>query len=184
MEPSQLGKQIRDLRLAKKCGLRELGRAAEMSPAALIAIEKGTSNPTLATLHKVLRALGTDFSQFFATESSPESAPVFPPDLMRPIRDAHREYRLLFPRRRDIQFQMVTETLAPTEEESEWEVHDCDMGGLLLSKGELRLEFLGEGEWTLRQGFAFYVKAGQRHRARNSGRRPLQLLTVWYPPRY
>jgi len=184
MEPSQLGKQIRRLRLEKNCGLRELGRTAEMSPAALMAIERGTSSPTLATLHKVLRALGTDFSAFFAAESSPVSAPVFAPDLMRPIRDAHREYRLLFPRRRDIQFQMVMETPAPSEKESEWEMHDCDMGGVLLSKGQLRLEFQGEGDWTLRQGFAFYVKAGQRHRARNDGCRPLQLLTVWYPPRY
>jgi transcriptional regulator with XRE-family HTH domain len=155
-----------------------------MSPAALIAIERGTSSPTLATLHKILKALGTDYSQFFATDAAPEDALVFAPDTMRPIRDQSRLYRLLFPPCRDIKFQMVMETLAPIEKETEWEAHDCDMGGVVLSKGQLRLEIDGAKLWTLRQGFAFYIKAWQRHRARNCGRHPLQLLTVWHPPRY
>lgn len=184
MESSGVGSRIRQLRLDKGCGLRELGRTADMSAAALLAIEKGTSSPTLATLHKILRALGTDFSEFFAADAEPEKSPVFAPEAARTIRDQHRQYQLLFPRRRDVKFELVMETLAPTEKESEWETHDCDMGGILVSDGTLRLEFDKAGSWTLRKGFSFYVKAGQRHRARNCGRKPLQLLTVWHPPRY
>lgn len=65
MEPKDLGRGIRNLRIESGIGLRQLSRMADISPASLTAIEKGQSSPVLATLHKVLKALGTDFAEFF-----------------------------------------------------------------------------------------------------------------------
>jgi transcriptional regulator with XRE-family HTH domain len=183
LNPDELGASLRRLRREAGMGLRELARAAGTSAAALSAVERGASSPTLATLHKVLRALGTDFAGFFGAGAESDS-PVFLPRQMRTIADAHRRYTLVFPRRRDIRFQMLIETLSPREQASEWETHECDFGGRVLSGGPARLEIEGMGQWTLRNNFAFYVRAGQRHRALNLGRRPLKLITVWYPPRY
>jgi transcriptional regulator with XRE-family HTH domain len=184
MQPSELGRNLRQLRRKSGKGLRELSRSAGMSAAALSAVEKGTSSPTLATLHKILKALGTTFSEFFAPPDLQTDAPVFPAAGMKVVEDAHRQYVVLMPRRPDIRFEMILENLAATEREPEWESHDCDMGGVLLSGGPMRLEIDGAGEWNLTKGTAFYVKSGLRHRATNLGRQPIRLLTVWHPPRY
>ncbi len=69
MEAADLGKAIQSLRIQKQVGLRELARMTEMSPASIVAFEKGNSSPNLATLQNVLRALGSTFAEFFANSS-------------------------------------------------------------------------------------------------------------------
>jgi transcriptional regulator with XRE-family HTH domain len=184
IDPDGIGGLIMRLRRKAGFGLRELSRMAGMSPAALSAIEKGKSSPTLATLHKMLRALGTDFAHFFAVPSPPVESPVFPAQKMQEIEDAFRKYRFLLPRRENLRFEMLMETIAPTEKEPEWESHDCDLGGVVLSGGPVRLEIDGRGEWVMKKGDAFYVKAGAKHRAFNLGESDLKILTVFDPPRY
>jgi len=184
MGPDDLGAQVRLLRERAGLSLRELSRKAGMSAAALSAVEHGRSSPTLATLHKVLGALGTGFQDFFAGTDAPSEEPVFRRAGRREVRDAHRRYEFLFPKRGDVRFELVSETIAAAEGRVQWETHDCDMGGVVLSGGPARLEIEGVGEWELRRGDAFYVKAGQKHRATNRGRAPLKLITAWYPPRY
>jgi mannose-6-phosphate isomerase-like protein (cupin superfamily) len=49
---------------------------------------------------------------------------------------------------------VLRETLAPTEEAAEWETH------------------------------AFYVKAGESHRARSVGKRRAVLIAIMCPPQY
>ena len=182
--PEDLGKHLRQLRTRRGIGLRELSRGADISPASLSAIENGRSSPTLATLNKILKALGTGFADFFAGAPAADRPPVFHVKNMQIIRDQHRRYVLLFPNQKDLRFEMIHETVEPSETESEWEVHDCDMGGVILQGGPVRLEIRGHGDWPLRRGDAFYVKAGLKHRAINLGARALKQITVWYPPKY
>ena len=183
MEPEKLGAALTSLRKKANVGLRELARMAEMSPASLVAIEKGASSPNLATLHKLLRVLNTSFAEFFAGGGEESQLPVFAGAQMRSVCDAHREYRFLFPRRVDIKFEMVHETIAPSEQEATWEAHDCDLGGVVLS-GQGQLEIEGQGQWELKQGDSFYIKAGAKHRLLNLGKRPIKQITVMDPPRY
>jgi transcriptional regulator with XRE-family HTH domain len=183
MDPKKLGQNIRRLRTEANIGLRALSRMANISPASLTAIEKGDTSPTLATLHKVLKALGTDFAGFFVSEKEPEN-PVFAAGDMQSVSDANRQYLFLLPKRQDVKFEMVHETISPTEIESEWEVRDCDIGGVMLSGGPARLEIEESGQWMLRKGDAFYIKAGAKHRLINLGKRVLTQITVMDPPRY
>ncbi len=180
----ELGKMVRQLRLEAGIGLRELGRMADISPASLTAIEHGNRSPTLATLHKILKTLGTDFSEFFANSSSKPRTPVFEPKGMVSISDQHRIYKFLLPKRRDVRFEMVDETISPTEVRSEWEVHDCDVGGVILSGGPARLEVEGQGQWILYKGYSFYIKSGLKHRLVNLGKRAIKQITVFDPARY
>lgn len=184
MQPSELGRHIRRLRREAGLGLRELSRSADMSAATLSAIEQGKSSPTLVNLHKVLRALGTDFAGFFAASPGSDDAPVFPAKGMKAIEDAHRRYVLLLPKRADIRFEVLHETLAFRGAQSVWETHDCDVAGVVLAGGPARLEIDGSGQWPVRRGDAFYIKAGLRHRVCTEGRKALELITIWYPPRY
>jgi len=184
MESKELGKAIRRLRTATGIGLRQLSRLADISPASLTAIEKGSSSPTLATLHKVLKALGTDFADFFSNSQENPQSPVFPSKEMRSVADKFREYVFMLPKRQEMRFELIHETIAASESKSEWEVHDCDVGGVILSGGPARLEIEGEGQWSLRRGDSFYVKAGYKHRLTNLGKRAIKQITVMDPPRY
>ena len=184
MEPEELGAAIQGLRVGKTVGLRELAWMAEMSPASIVAIEKGASSPNLATLHKILKVLGTTFAEFFANSAKEAALPVFRSKKMRSVADKHREYRFLLPKRVDMRFEMVHETIGPGEQGSEWEEHDCDVPGVIISGGQARLEIEGPGEWTIRKGDSFYVQAGFKHRLLNVGKRPLKQITVMDPARY
>lgn len=184
MTARELGGALRSLRLKRGLGLRELGRQSGMAAASLSAIENGASSPTFATLHKVLRALGTDFAEFFATPPETPRDPVFAAGDMRVLEDRFRRYVFPFPKRKDIRFEAILETIRPAEKRSQWETLDCDMAGIVLAGGPLKLEIRGVGAWTVRTGDAFYVSEGQEHHAVNASRRPVRLVTIYYPPRY
>ena len=180
----ECGRQILNLRVRQGLSLRELSRLADISPASLSAIEKEQSSPTLATLQKIVKALGTNFSEFFADSSVAVDTPVFPAAGMKRIEDANRTYSLLFPKASYLRFEMIDETISTTDREGEWEVHDFDLGGVVLEGGPMKLEIRDSGEWTLNTGDAFYVNAGMKHRGANMGDVPLRLITVADPPRY
>jgi len=184
MEHKDIASRLRSIRKRAGLGLRELGRRADMSAASISAIENGASSPTLATLHKLLKALGTDFADFFSDSGETGAQSVFRPGEMRTIQDAHRRYVLLFAQQRDLRFQMVHEEIAPTERRSEWESHDVDLGGYVLDGGPASLEIEHVGKHALDAGDAFYIRSGQRHRLVNRGKKPLRLITVADPPRY
>ena len=117
----ECGRQILNLRVRQGLSLRELSRLADISPASLSAIEKEQSSPTLATLQKIVKALGTNFSEFFADSSVAVDTPVFPAAGMKRIEDANRTYSLLFPKASYLRFEMIDETISTTDREGEWE---------------------------------------------------------------
>ena len=183
-DPQAIGKTIQRIRNEKNIGFRELGRLSEISPASIVAIEKGKSSPTLFTLSKILKALKTDFLNVFAEASKEQTAPVFRARDLHGVSDEYREYIFLLPQRNDIKFEMLRETISADEKTSEWDVHDADMAGVVLSGGPRILEIQDSGTWTLRKGDAFYVKAGMKHKLINKSQRAMKLVTVYYPPRF
>ena len=186
MQPEDLGPRLMKLRTDRGIGLRELSRMAEISPATLSAIENGQNSPTLATLHKLLKAISSDFATFFSTGENQADSPVFASSRMRTIEDEHRKYTFMFPQHGDMKFELVREVLSPSEseKESEWETHDHDIGCILLSGGPLRLQIESKGEWTVYEKDAFLIKEGLRHRAYVIGEKEAHLVTVIVPPRY
>ena len=178
------GQDIEKLRQKAGISLRELSRRADMSPAALSAIENGLSSPTLATLEKILRGLGTSFASFFTALNAEDNECVFRASNMSSVSDANRTYTLLFPKRDDLKFEIISEIISPTEKEAEWEVHDFDIGGTILQGGPVRIEIEGKGQWELNEGDAFYIKSGQKHRATNISELPVKQVTVAYPPKF
>ena len=183
MDTRAVGQALSTLRHKKQVGLRQLSRMADVSSASLIAIEKGTTSPTLATLNKILQALGTNFNEFFSSNSSDSQMPVFYANSMRSLNDVYRKYVLLFPKRTGMRFEMVLESISPNEK-TEFEVHDFDIGGFILSGTHGMLEISGVGKWKLAKGDAYYVPAGSKHRLINSGNKKLKQITVVSPPKY
>jgi transcriptional regulator with XRE-family HTH domain len=183
LQADALVRALARIRAERGVSLRELARRARVAPASLSAIEGGKCSPTLATMSKLLRALDLEFADLLPSKGTEPPSPVFARGRMRTIRDARRRMTFLFPRRRDFRFEMLHEAIAP-EKTSEWESFRFDIGFVVIAGGPLLLQIEHEGEWTLREGDACYIRARRRHRGINIGRAPVELITVADPPRY
>ncbi len=78
---------------------------------------------------------------------------------------------------------LMHEAIAPSEGQSEWESHDYDIAGTLLTGGPAKLEIQDQGQWTIRKGDTFYIKASSRHRLLNCGRSVIKMMTVMDIPK-
>jgi transcriptional regulator with XRE-family HTH domain len=184
MNPMEVGRRLKSLRVKAKLGLRELSRKAEIAPASLSAIEKGRSSPALATLQKVLEALDTDFPAFFAGVSRPDSRPVSRAAEMKVAENDYRKCVFCPPKGSGRRFGTRLETISPLERNPVWKKHKSDFAGIILAGGPVKVEIGGLGEWKLKKGDSYYVRARQRYRATNLGKTPMTMITIWEPPVY
>jgi len=185
MTPTEeMGARLKQIRAEGGLTLRQLGERCGIAASYLSNLERGGSSPTLATLTKILHALGSDLESFFANAPAGETAgALFRRSEMRVATDMARRYTFLLPRRRDVKAQMLDEYLMPGESDPEFESLDCDVAGVLLS-GTLELEIEGDAKHILCPGDSFYVAARTLHRGRCLGPEPAHLITIYVPPKY
>src|SRR5687767_11654892 len=67
----QLGTRIRSLRQARHLTLREVADRAGVTESFLSQVERDVTSPSIATVHRVARALGLSIAQLFAEEAEP-----------------------------------------------------------------------------------------------------------------
>ncbi len=178
------GARLKSLRLQAGLTLRMLGKKANIAPSYLSNLERNGSSPTLATLHRILGALGASLEAFFAEDTQArDRGCVFRREGMRLASDARRHYTFLLPRRKDIKAELLEEYLLAGESRPEFENLACDVTGVVLS-GTIELDVEGERKQIVRTGDAFYLAAGRKHRGRCISAESARLLTVFIPPRY
>lgn len=180
---SGIGGQIKRLRQEKRLSMRQLSKLANVTVSYISELESDRVSPTIATLRKVLVALGTDLGSFFANSATRTEDYVVRREAMRSVEDATRRYVFLLPRRQDVQVEFVEECFQPGES-PEFEVISSDLAGYVV-EGNLVLELEGEEQQLLRAGDAFYAPAGRPVRGSSAHKtRPVKLITVYVPPRY
>ena len=178
------GSRLKALRQRAGLTLRVLGKKADIAPSYLSNLERNGSSPTLATLQRILTALGASLEAFFAEPAaSAATGCVFRREGMRLASDAHRHYTFLLPRRKGIKAEIIEEYLLLGEKRPELERLSCDVAGIVLS-GAIELEVEGERKEAVRTGDSFYIPAGKKHRGRCISPESARLLTVFVPPRY
>lgn len=180
---SELGRRIQILRKRSGMSLRQLAARSGVAAAMISYLERGRTSPSLATVQKILSALGTDLGSFFATQAGDSLGPVFRRERMPVASDQQRSYTILLSRRAGVRVEMFDEELRPSDRQPEFETLACDVAGYVLG-GCLALELEGHPAQILRPGDAFYVPKGVAHRGYASGDQPVRLVTVYHPPRY
>jgi transcriptional regulator with XRE-family HTH domain len=153
------GRRLRAHRLQAHLSMRELARRAGVAVSHLSNLEAGRVSPSLASLRKVLVALGTDLEPFFANGPTTPAGCVFRRQEMRRVMDPSRSYTFVLPPRPDIGLIMFDEELLAGHDHPEFETLAGDLAGYVLT-GELRLEIQGDVVQTLEPGEAFFVPAG------------------------
>jgi transcriptional regulator with XRE-family HTH domain len=170
------GRRLRALRLRAHLSMRELARQAGVAVSCVSNIEAGRLSVSLATLRKLLLALGTDLGPFFADELPAPSGWVFRRRQMCAMTDAGRCYTLVLPARPDIGLIMLDEELFAGEK-PDFESLSGDLAGYVLT-GELQFELQGDAPQVLQPGDAFYIPAGRAARGRCARGESVRLVTV------
>jgi transcriptional regulator with XRE-family HTH domain len=175
---ADVGRRIRDLRLALQLSMRECSSRAGIATSFLSKVESGRASPTMMTLQKILESLDTDLGTFFGEPApAPDRPLVFPRAAMKLVKDRDRRWFFAFPRRRDIKATLTYEEYKPRTRTVESERHAHDVCGFVI-EGELTLEVAGEAAQRARAGDAFYLQAGLPHVARNAGRTTLKMVVI------
>jgi len=175
LQRAGVGRRLRGLRQRSHLSMRELARRSGVAVSYVSGLEAGRFSATLATLRRLLLALGSDIGPFFADALPVPAGGVFRRSQMRIAADAGRQYTFVLPARADIGLVMLDEELFPGEKPG-YESLPGDIAGYVL-RGELLLDVKGEPPQILQAGDAFYVPAGVPLRGRCRGEESVRLVT-------
>ena len=176
----KVGAKLRNLRERSNISLRQLAKIADISVSYLSSVEKDQASPTLATLKRILAALGTDFLNFFSEEDNNSEKYIFRKSGMHTVTGADREYTFILPPREDIHTEMMDENYFHGKTLPEFETMEHDFAGYVIS-GKIVIEIDGEPPSTLSSGDAFHVPCGTRLRGYCTAGNKARLLTTHYP---
>lgn len=177
-----VGPRLRQLREQKTMSARQLAEHAGVSPAYLSRLENGRVSPTVATLARLVAAMGETMATLFQDTPSPEPMVV------------RRDERHLM-RSRGVLDSQVTPSWATRLEilESLVEPHGGSSGRLhthageeecvLVLEGELEL-FLGAERHHLHEGDSATFDCRTPHRWRNPSTQQSRVLWVITPANY
>ncbi len=177
---TKVGAKLRNLRQRSNISLRRLAKMADISVSYISAVEKDQASPTLATLRRILIALGTDFLSFFSDEDSNNERYIFRKSGMHTVTDEDREYTFILPPREDIHLEMMDENYFPGKELPEFETMEHDFAGYVVS-GDIVIEIADDPPVTLSCGDAFHVPRGVPLRGYCREGEKARLLTIHYP---
>ncbi len=171
-----VGRRLRVLRRRSHLSMRELARRSGVAVSYVSSLEAGRVSATIATLRKILLALGTDIGPFFADSLPAPAGGVIRRREMRAAADGGRHYTFVLPARPDVRLVMLDEELFGGEKPP-YEALPGDLAGYVL-QGELLLEVKGEPPEVLQAGDAFYVRAGRPVRGRCHRGESVRLVTA------
>ncbi|OAB55511.1 hypothetical protein AY599_25775 [Leptolyngbya valderiana BDU 20041] len=182
-----VGRQVRDLRKAKRMSLKQLSEASGLSIGLLSQIERGTSSPSLRSLQALSRAVGVSPVWFFNDGKVPpesERDVVVRRGAGRKLELPHKNLtkELATP---DLSgaLQMLIVNIEPggsTGGDAYW--HPGEECGYML-EGEMEL-WVGERRFHLREGDSFRFKSELPHKSHNPGKTTARIIWVTSPPFY
>jgi transcriptional regulator with XRE-family HTH domain len=185
MDDLRIGARLRQQRMERKLSLRALARASGIALSHLSALEHGKNSVTVANLKRLLDALGTNLSDFFAQEPPPRTQIVWRRQELTEISGQGRglSFRDVAAGRPGRALQLIWETYAPGADTGPGSYrHEAEEAGLVI-KGKLELT-VGDQQFILGPGDAYYFDSRLPHRVRNVGKGPAQAVSVNTPPSF
>lgn len=187
-----LGEKVRALRRRKSMGLEEFSQKSGVSKSLLSLIERNISAPTVRTLEKIVKPLGTTVSSLCyeveerdrTTETQKGVLVVRKADRKKLVMGSERgkaHYELLTPDyQRKIQFVYMHFPVG--KKSGRYVSHEGDECGLVL-EGRLRVQ-IQDQEFILQEGDSIYFDSGLPHILENVGDIEVRAFWVNTPPTF
>ena len=180
--PLDVGDRLREARERQGLSQRALARRAGVTNATISMIERGQISPSVASLRKLLEALGLSLGAFFADE--PNGADIFfaRHDLLELGRGG-LSLRQVGHDLRGRTLQMLHETYGGGADTGESMLtHEGEEAGIVI-RGEIEVT-VGDARRVLGPGDAYYFESRTPHRFRNLSAEPCEIISACTPPTF
>lgn len=177
---AELGARLRQLRLEKRISARELAGRAGVSPEYVSRLENGRVSPTVATLTKVMRALGEPVVRAFGNADN--GGFVVRRDARPVLRNRGVEDQLLTPKTA-AHLEVLETTIAPRAGSGEAYAHPGDEEAIVVLSGRFRV-WLNDEQYDLDAGDAITFPCTTPHRWLNPLETETTVLWVITPSTY
>ena len=178
-----LGARIRALRLARGETLRKLAAQAGVTESFLSQVERGVASPSIASVQRIARALGTSIAELFATDDR-AGIVVRAADRRRVVYQGLGAIDEFLTRATDGRLQVIMSTIQPgggTGDEAY--THDSDEEVVVVLEGVLDL-WVGPEHYRLETGDAVTHSSRGPHRNTNPGPGVARVLFCITPPSF
>ena len=178
-----LGARIRALRLARGETLRKLAAQAGVTESFLSQVERGVASPSIASVQRIARALGTSIAELFATDDR-AGIVVRAADRRRVVYQGLGAIDEFLTRATDGRLQVIMSTIQPgggTGDEAY--THDSDEEVVVVLEGVLDL-WVGPEHYRLETGDALTHPSRVPHRNTNPGPGVARVLFCITPPSF
>lgn len=178
-----LGGRIRTLRVARGETLRKLAAQAGVTESFLSQVERGVASPSIASVQRIARALGTSIAELFATDDR-AGIVVRAADRRRVVYQGLGAVDEFLTRATDGRLQVIMSTIQPgggTGDEAY--THDSDEEVVVVLEGVLDL-WVGPEHYRLESGDAVTHSSRVPHRNTNPGPGVARVLFCITPPSF
>ena len=175
-----LGRKIKQLRLANDLTLEELANRSELSKGFLSQVERNLTSPSVATLDDILEALGTNLHDFFDQQED-EQLVFGEKDFFVNEQDDYIIHYIV-PNAQKNEMEPIILELACDQSSFLVSPYEGEEFGYVLAGKVLLIE--GEKELLLKKGQTFYIKGTSEHYLRNDFKQTARILWVMTPPNF
>jgi transcriptional regulator with XRE-family HTH domain len=179
-----IGQKLRELRMRRGLGLRELAIRSGVSHSAISLIERERMSPSVDTLAAILAALGSTMTAFFGDLDSPVPySPFYTASELAEIGRADRvSYRLVGMNHPNRRMVLLHERYARGAATESVVAHAAEEGGIV-TRGAVEVEVDGTSR-VLQVGDAYYFDSRKPHRFRNAWDGESEIVSAITPPTY
>lgn len=177
-----IGKKLKELRIAKGLTQEELANRSELSKGFISQLERDLTSPSIATLMDILQCLGTNLNEFFQ-ETSEEQIVFHDEDYFQKIdKEYSNKIEWIIPNAQKNIMEPIRLTLEPSGSTYPDVPHEGEEFGYVL-QGSITIH-LGSRKIKAKKGESFYFQPTQRHFITNHGKTPAVLIWVSSPPSF
>ena len=178
-----VGRRLKELRLAHGLSQRALAKRAGVSNATVSMIESNRVSPSVSALKQILAGFPLGLSAFFAAEEREAEKVVWRADELTEIAGGAISYRQVGGDLAGRSLQMIHERYRPGTDSGRPTIsHQGEEAGLVI-RGLMELEVDGVRH-TLRAGDAYLFDSRRPHAFRNIGDTDLVIVSACTPPSF
>ena len=178
-----VGRRLRELRVAHGLSQRALARAAGVSNATISMIEANRVSPSVAALRQILAGFPLGLAEFFARSEPAEEKVVWRAGELTEIAGGAVSFRQVGADLTGRSLQMLHERYKPGADSGRPAIrHQGEEAGLVI-RGRLALELDGM-RYELGAGDAYFFDSRRPHAFRNVGDTDLVIVSACTPPTF
>ena len=178
----EIGKKIKELRIARQLTQEELADRCELSKGFISQLERDLTSPSIATLVDILQCLGTNLNEFFSDDE--EEQVVFGDEdyFEKKDTDLKNTIEWIIPNAQRNMMEPIRLTLKPGGLTYRDLPHEGEEFGYVL-KGSIKIH-IGHKSYTAKKGESFYFTPHSEHYIEAFGTSGAVILWVSTPPNF